>query len=177
MPVFAGYQPSALSLPPPDDLDVTMADQKHAEGIARLYSDREEVATAEANAWTQRTLGRMSERGCVVVATTDARVVGYGVADWLDPDAAPDGFYLLGVVVDPEFQRRGIAHVLTERRLDWLRERTDRVFYFANASNRATIDLHRTFGFRQLNHITSIAGVTFDGGKGILYEAGLPPRS
>ena len=72
MPTFADYQPSERGLSAPDDLAIVMADQRHASGVARLYSDRELVSAEEAGAWAQRAMGRISEKGCVWVASAAA---------------------------------------------------------------------------------------------------------
>ena len=120
MPGFATYQPLEASLQPPDDLVLGVAEQRHADSIAALYSVRE---------------GLPVEVG----------------AAWLDHEEAPKGFYLLGVVVDESFRRQGIGHVLTQMRLDWIRGRADQAYYFANAANEPTIDLHERFGFREVS--------------------------
>lgn len=173
MPHFATYQPFESALRPPDDLVVGLAEQRHADGIAALYSAREGVAAEVGTTWTQRVLSRMGESSFLVVAESGGRVVGYGLVAWLEPETTPEGFYLLGVVVDPSFGRKGIGHAMTRMRMDWIRERADQAFYFANVANEATIDLHEQFGFREVRRQSEIAGVTFDGGTGtgVLYQA------
>lgn len=107
------------------------------------------------------------------MADSDGTVIGYGLAEWLDHESAPAGFYLLGVVVDSSFRRMGVAHAITRLRMDWIRTHADEAFYFANASNSLTIDLHHRFGFREVLRASEISGVTFDGGAGILYRASI----
>ncbi|MGA9598090.1 MAG: GNAT family N-acetyltransferase [Acidimicrobiia bacterium] len=170
---FAEYAPCGPGRRPPADLLIGAADQRHADGIAALHAAREGVSSEQSREWAQRALDRAGERSYLVVAETGGRVVGYGLAGWLDSETAPHGFYLLGIVTDPSFRRMGIAHEITLQRLDWIRERADEAFYFANAANAATIDLHARFGFREVQRASEIAGVTFDGGSGILYRAAL----
>jgi ribosomal protein S18 acetylase RimI-like enzyme len=79
-------------------------------------------------------------------------VAGYGrVArfqpDPATPDAAPPGWYLLGLVVGPAWRRRGIGEALTTARMAWVAERADRVYYFTAHENRVSQELHQRLGF------------------------------
>ena len=66
------------------------------------------------------------------------------------PNMAPAGWYLSGVIVAEDYRRRGIGRRLTQARLNWIAERDRAAYYFSNARNRASIDLHRAFGFVEL---------------------------
>ncbi|MEA2711650.1 MAG: L-amino acid N-acyltransferase [Phycisphaerales bacterium] len=84
---------------------------------------------------------------------------------------APAGWYLTGVIVPVRYRRRGVGLALTRSRLEWLATRTDHAWYFANAGNRATIDLHARLGFREVTRDFHFPGVTFSGGGvGVLYR-------
>lgn len=92
-----------------------------------------------------------------VVAVVDDVVVGYGRTLPFEPGAdspagaAPDGYYLLGLVVDPEHRRRGLGRQLAEERLRWLAtRRATAVSYFTDRHNRASQRLHEQLGFRRL---------------------------
>jgi ribosomal protein S18 acetylase RimI-like enzyme len=116
----------------------------------------------------------------LVVAAIDDQVVGYGRLRMFEPesdappDTAPRGYYLTGVFVHPDRRRQGLAAALTEARLRWISERADEAWYFANARNSASIDLHRRFGFEEVTRRFSFSGLTFEGGEGILFRARLP---
>lgn len=83
---------------------------------------------------------------------------GYGRVGWQDQQARgntelPNGWYLLGVNVHPDWRRRGVGRALTERRLAWMRERAaeveaERLWYFTGLENRSSVALHAPFGFR-----------------------------
>src|SRR5690606_1120377 len=92
------------------------------------------------------------------VAELSGQIVGYARAVSYDPEAehsarlprSPGGWYLTGVVVNPDFRRRGIGHALTLFRMEWIRQRSDRVYYFVHPRNQASIDLHTRIGFQEI---------------------------
>jgi GNAT superfamily N-acetyltransferase len=113
----------------------------------------------------------------LLTATVDGVIVGFAKVAWIEPkpdapaNAAPAAFYLAGVNVDLEHRRRGIGRELTRRRMEWIAERASEVFYFANARNLTTIDLHAELGFLEVTRDFYVSGATFDGGVGILFRA------
>jgi ribosomal protein S18 acetylase RimI-like enzyme len=113
------------------------------------------------------------------VAVIERTIAGYGRAGSFAPPAgspanvAPAGFYLTGVIVDPAFRRRGIGLALTGARLDWIKSRSPRAYYFANEHNRVTIDLHLQLGFVELTRDFSHPQVRFENGAGILFGCDL----
>ncbi len=112
----------------------------------------------------------------LVVAEVDDMIVGYGRAGVFEPepdaaaDTAPRGYYLTGVFVRLDQRRGGIGAALTQARLDWIGERADEAWFFANARNVASIELHLRFGFEEVTRRFSFPGLTFDGGEGILFR-------
>lgn len=115
----------------------------------------------------------------LLVAEVAGEVVGYGRARLFEnppgapADAAPDGYYLTGVFVRPDCRRLGLAAALTEARLRWVAERADEAWFFANAQNIASIELHRRFGFEEVSRHFTFPDLTFDGGEGILFRSHL----
>ncbi len=115
-------------------------------------------------------------RRVLFVAIVDDILAGFARAGYVEmpEDApgnkAPDGYYLLGVIIKPEYRRRGIAAELTRKRLAWIRQYADTVYYFCNAQNRVSIDLHAALGFQKLTEDFYFPGVRFEGGKGVLFR-------
>ena len=115
----------------------------------------------------------------ILIAATEAGVVGFGKARYLmpaegiGPDPSLEGWYLTGVVVDRRFRRRGVGARLTAERLRWISRRSDSAYYFSNVQNRVSIALHERFGFVEIARGPTFAGVTFTGGEGILFRADL----
>lgn len=109
----------------------------------------------------------------LVVAEVDGTVAGHATARWLSFDAelarnVTDGWYLTGLLVSPEHRRRGLGRRLVDARLEWLGSRAERVWYFANGRNAASIVLHEQFGFRELTRDFIVPGVDFGKGGGVL---------
>jgi ribosomal protein S18 acetylase RimI-like enzyme len=117
----------------------------------------------------------------LVVAEAGGAIAGYGRARLFEPgpdapaDTAPRGYYLTGVFVEPELRRKGLGAALTGARLDWIGGRAADAWFFANARNGASIELHRRFGFEEVTRRFSFPGLAFAGGEGILFRLRLPP--
>lgn len=170
------------SLPPSehplDDLRIVAMTAADVESCAAIAAHRE---GDDIGPWRMSFRRRLIDADSfVLVARLGWRVVGYGVAARLTPEsdggrAAPEGWYLAGLVVTPDLRRRGIGGKLTLARMELLRLRTSRVYCFANARNQASIALHEAAGFTELTRDFAIPGVSFDGGEGILFETGFCP--
>lgn len=102
-----------------------------------------------------------------------ARVTHFQPEDPQPANGCPEGWYLMGVIVRPDYWRLGLGRQLTERRLRWIAERAPEAFYFANERNLASIDLHAAFGFTEVARGIQHPGVTFTDGEGILFRAAL----
>jgi len=116
----------------------------------RRGTERDALAWAERGILRNRT---EAERCALYVADRDGDVVAYGLAAHFGPpagspgNAAPTGFYLLGLVVHPDARRMRIGTRLVEVRLDWIAERAVEAWYFADDDNLSTIALHACFAF------------------------------
>jgi aminoglycoside 6'-N-acetyltransferase I len=118
----------------------------------------------------------VDEARLVVVASVGGTIVGWGKTHfWSYADGqAPGGHYLGGVTVIPELRRHGIARALTQARLDWIWGRADSAWYIVNPSNRASIDLHRQWGFAEVARAAKFHTTSFTGGVGLLLQAKQP---
>ncbi|MBM2621956.1 GNAT family N-acetyltransferase [Actinoplanes sp. LDG1-06] len=130
----------------------------------------ESVLKLDREPWRKK----LSESTMLHVAEEAGRIVGYARATfWTPPDdapanAAPSGWYLMGLVVAPEQRRRGVGRALTRVRLEAIAERASEVWYFASARNQSSIDLHTRLGFVEVTRDFWFPGLTFEGGVGVL---------
>jgi GNAT superfamily N-acetyltransferase len=168
-------------LGPADGFDVRRTRAEDLPDVARIVAEREEGDPAEHLARFVREFERRDgPESALWVATLGGRVVGHARAAWFTPpadspaDVAPEGWYLAGVIVDPAFRGRGVGDALTRARLDWVDGRGGATYYFANARNRVTIDLHAKLGFVERTRRFTYPGVSFTGGVGILFERRRP---
>lgn len=109
------------------------------------------------------------------VACAGSAVIGFARLAALVPaepeSAPPAGLYLGGVSVAPERRRHGVGRALTRVRLEhaFADPVLERVWYFANAGNEASIQLHAGFGFQEFERPMRFAPVSFTGGVGVLF--------
>ncbi len=59
----------------------------------------------------------------------------------------PSGWYLRGLRVHNNWQRRGLARMITKRRLKWLSSRTNQCFVFLSSEQKETIPMYKNLGF------------------------------
>jgi RimJ/RimL family protein N-acetyltransferase len=183
---FADYEPgseSRVRLHTPDDLDIHPASSDDLPALAAIAAEREGDPAAKWLESLGRTLGRVrTGSALLLVATIADEPVAYAKAERYMPaepapcNAAPGGWYLGGVVVRPEDRRRGVGAALTEARLDWISGRAGTAYYFANARNKASIDLHAALGFREMARDFHHPNAQFEGGLGILFAADVSGR-
>ena len=103
--------------------------------------DPDECAMASAvPCWWQMPTARSSAMAASVCVAANPQVAG----------AAPAGGYLLGLVVDQAWRRRGIGEALTRARMAWVAERSPRVYYFTGRGNLASQALHQRLGFTEM---------------------------
>lgn len=176
--LFAPYQPDAHGVPLPDVV-IRTASREDLPSTAALAAHREGGELAEWAAIHGRQFD--DEKRCLLVAVHHGKVIGYAWLAWLTPVAhggrnAPDGWYLSGVVVHPEYRRRGIGRRLTQARVDWVLEREPFAHYVVSASNRASRTLHAQLGFVEVAHEDFVVpGVVFTNHDGILCRLGARP--
>lgn len=112
----------------------------------------------------------------LVVACSGTEVIGWAKTHWWEhaDGPAPAGHYLGGVTVDPAWRRRGVGTMLTTFRLRWIWERDVEAWYVVNATNVASMAMHREFGFTEISEAAAFHTTTFEGGNGFLMHAHRP---
>jgi GNAT superfamily N-acetyltransferase len=140
----------------PIAVEVRAATPADADAIARVDRSAGVEPTEDLAARIRRALGRIAHgevRRYSCIALVEGRVVGYGKCayqEWPETPGSspvPDGWYLTGVQVLHDHRRRGIGRALTIHRIEWLRERTNTIYYFTGERNAPSMDLHGALGF------------------------------
>ena len=179
MAEIAGFVPRTSAMGPrqaPTDLEVRLATVEDAPAIAIISAAREGLVAHEIEPRVRGELaaGTFGTSHATWVATTGGRIVCYarlrrdegGRDD--EPQAAPSGWYLMGVVVSPAARRQGVGAALLEARLAWAAERTDHVLTMTSEANRASRALLESHGFRVIVEDVHHPRVTFQSGRGLL---------
>lgn len=174
---WATYQEDGDGEGTSEDVVIRPAVAADCRRVAAIVRERDSVPLADARAHCERDVAGTDR--LLLVATVGEEVAGFArAARWQRPPRGPDnlapgGWYLLGVVVRDRWRRHGIALELTRRRLEWIRERADEAYYFSNARNRASIDLHERLGFVELTRDFAFPDASFEAGEGILFRVDL----
>jgi ribosomal protein S18 acetylase RimI-like enzyme len=148
--------------------------------VAAITHERDRVAVSDAQLRCELDLADGSR--LLLVARVEGEVVAFGrAAHWnasssAPANSAPSGWYRFGVIVRDRWRRHGIGTELTRRRVTWISERAGTAYYFANARNRASIDLHEKLGFVEITRDFSFPGASFEGDEGILFRVDLQPQ-
>jgi len=181
--LFADFLPRGDSprLGPEDGLLIREAADRDLDALARIAALREGCDESTSRHAFETLLMGCAVRGGLrlVVAERERTVLGFGKIGRFEPplhapsNVAPAGWYLTGLVVAPRFRRLGVGDALTEERLRWIAGRSPAAYYFANAQNGATIALHRKHGFVEVTRSFHFPGVSFQGGRGILFRVDL----
>ncbi|MDB5098722.1 MAG: hypothetical protein JWM80_3143 [Cyanobacteria bacterium RYN_339] len=171
---FSQYLPDRDAAGRPMSIAIRPAGPADAGLLGELVASRDLGNQADHR---DRFLAEFEDRARVIlVAEVAGQVAGFGRLRHVQqaapraPKASPDGWYLAGLIVAPGFRRLGVGHLLTVRRLAQVRPMSPEVYYFANARNLASIDLHTRFGFQEVTRDFVFPGVTFTGGVGILFR-------
>ena len=174
---WAPDQPGSPRGPWPDGLVIREALLADCPGIAQMSHERDDADVDAERGRCNRDL-RDPDR-LLLVADVGGELAGFARAGRWEPPrdspegTAPAGWYLFGIVVRDGWRRRGIGIELTRQRLAWIRDRAEAAYYFANAGNVASIDLHGKLGFAEVTRDFTFPGASFEGGAGILFRVDL----
>jgi L-amino acid N-acyltransferase YncA len=168
MPLFALFEPHVRGQRDPD-VTIRASTPADAASVASVEGCRGPLPLGFA----ERVAGWADDaaRG-LVVGELDGVVVGWGmVAPWTDHDDAPDGHYVSALTVVPEARRRGVAARMLADLCTWTWTRDDVLWSVVNARNAASLAVHARHGFVEVGRNAAYAGITFEGGEGVLLRA------
>lgn len=171
MPLFAPFEQQRRGRCDPD-VTIRVATRADAAAVTMVAGCRGPLPVGFAEriaAWADDPARRL------IVGELDGVVVGWGmVAPWTDHDDVPHGQYVSALTVVPEMRRRGVGDRMLSHLCTWTWERDDRLWSVVNARNAAFLALHVRHGFAEVGRAAGCAGITFEGGEGVLLRATRP---
>ena len=178
MSLFAEYSaklPAQSGLDASCGLVIRLGAEPDLPAIAAITAEREGDSPERRRSSAEEFLrqSRSTDRSSLFVAELLGEVIGFGQCSYFVPlenalrPVAPEGWYLAGLIVAPKFRRRRVGLQLTRARLQWIAQRANCAYYFANAKNLVSLELHQKLGFEELTRNFFYAGATFAGGDGI----------
>ncbi|MEV5961388.1 GNAT family N-acetyltransferase [Kribbella sp. NPDC051952] len=174
---FADYQPDVERQELGTPVEIRPARDEDLDACAALIVTRTGGPAADRRKLLVADLANPDRH--TVVACVDGEVIGYAavirhqVSPTDPPTTAPSGYYLIGLIVAPEWRRHGIGDLLTQARMRWTATRADHIYYFANLANAPTLDLHVRFGFSEVTRNFTFPKAPLQPGSGVLLRAAL----
>ena len=151
------------------DLTIRAAVKADITAIVNLSLDRE-AGDPERISASIKSYVDNNHDSIIQVAVVDSRIVGFGKARHFQGEGIEvPGWYLSGLIVAPEYRHANLGSSLTLDRLDELKQRCSEVYYFDNAINRVSIELHQKLGFKLIKEPFVFPKVTFTRSHGQLY--------
>jgi ribosomal protein S18 acetylase RimI-like enzyme len=167
-PAFATFMPHAHGLDDPR-VQLREATEEDVSAIVAIDATRGPRKPGHAE-WVLERITNPAK--LVLVAVLDDVVVGETATHWwTGHDDAPDGYYVSGVTVLPEWRRHGAGTRLLDALTAWIWDRSDRAWSVVNAQNLPSLAPHERHGFREVDRGPTFAGITFTGGSGVLLSA------
>ena len=89
------------------------------------------------------------------VALKNQELIGYSKIGFRNSinNEFPDliiGWYLTGITIHPNWRRVGTGRLLTKIRINWLKDKTNEVYYWSNKNNITSELFHKDFGFKKI---------------------------
>ncbi len=181
MKSYAEYQPQARGSVN-ERIEIIRAERRHIAGIAEMRVQRDGVDFQIVSQKLHATFDEMEthpDKHCVLAAEHFGGLVGFGRVGFIPTNSIggaygmPEGWYLTGTIVKPEYRRQGVGRRLCAERIKWISQFSNSAFYMANARNKPSIRLHEEFGFKEIGRKFGLPGLTFQGGEGVLFETRL----
>ncbi|PFG18861.1 GNAT family N-acetyltransferase [Serinibacter salmoneus] len=171
---YAEYRPATTRPARTLDVDVRAADVDDVTAIVEVERAARGMAPA---GFLEALRALMGRHGTIllVAVLTDLGAAGEGVIGWAsarfrEPEDAPNGWYVGGLAVLPDVRRRGVARLLLATLDEHRPGNAGLLRSIVNARNLASLALHRSCGFREIERGPVFLGVEFTGGEGVLLE-------
>jgi RimJ/RimL family protein N-acetyltransferase len=180
---YATFNPKHKSDALPSDISFRLAKIEDCKAIASLlYATNSDTTLDEYIQRTQREIEKYNTSEDiyrVFVSCLNNDIIGYCrffhsalIPKEKKIHSAPEGLYLMGIIVRDDMRGKGVADFMSRKRLDYLQNLGIHEVYSAVASqNIASHSMHMSFGFTAIKYnIQGFHSITFPCGSGTLYK-------
>ncbi len=160
-------------------IEVRLAQENDLERIAKITQDFEPQTLERYKESFKSQIEQNSNPESsifIFVAIIDNIVVGHGKLFYYSKEKhdvefkSPEGWYLNGVIVAPEFRRKGVAKALLSFRESFILEKKgNEVFSIVSVENIPSISYHTSLGFKEQERAPGYLSVKLKCGEGILF--------
>jgi ribosomal protein S18 acetylase RimI-like enzyme len=170
---FAKYEPNIIPRSPLKNVIYRSAQKNDSEEIAKITFQRENNSKKyDLNHYVEKSKKEINsletnDKLYLFVAEYNKQIIGFGRIKYYNN---PSRWFLMGVIVSPNFRRMGIGKNLTIERLKFIKKKSNEIFYIVNAQNKVSIALHEKLGFKKIDEASTFLNVKFDGDKGFLFQ-------
>lgn len=176
------FSPDIKSSAAPENLIFRLVQRGDRDVVTQLMAARNpEKDLSEVYKTTDRELHSVETdpNYRLYVAELDGKVVGFcrfyhssGLPASKKVYPAPEGWYGMGILVDPEMRRQGIARFLFANRIRVLKEQgVQELYSIVDAKNLTSLRMHREFGFLEVARGAGFLQVKLESGDGYLFKA------
>jgi len=175
------FDPTTKSKAPPSNLKFRIVDRNDRDAITALMAIRNpQVDLTHISEKMDKELDLVETDPTyrLYVAELDGKVVGFcryyhssRLPDSKKVYPASEGWYGMGIMVDPTIRRQGIARFITLNRLKVLKESGVTEFYsIVDANNFTSLKMHRKFGFEEVGRAEGFLHIKLESSDGFLFK-------
>ena len=162
-------------------IKVRLAAENDISRIAEITHDFEpQTIEGYRNAFYKQVLQNTEQdsNAYIFVALIDEYIVGHGKLFYFNDQKhdvdfeSPQGWYLNGIIVDPEYRRRGVARKLLKARESFAfhYKSGQDIYSIVSAENVPSINYHLNSGFVEDKRAPGFLNVRLKCGEGILFR-------
>lgn len=176
------FNPNQQKKPTPEGLRYRLANEHDRSTLIKLSAERNPSTPIETiEKQVDRELKTLSEdsRYRLYVAALDGEgVIGFcrfyhsgGLPIERKKFPAPEGWYAMGIFVEPKYRGRGVARFLSERRIQSLKKLGAlEYFTIVDNKNQTSLKMHKSFDFEAIEQAPGFLHIKFESDTGTLFR-------
>ena len=175
------FNPNLKSKSPPQNLIFRLVTQADREAIIRLTSLRnptQDLLIIQKNTDKELDNVETDSNYLLYVAELNGAVVGFcrfyncsALPETKKIYPAPEGWYGMGIIVDPEMRRNSIARFLSMKRFEVLKQKGIQELYsIVDSKNLTSQNMHKSFEYEKVAEAEGFLHIKLESGKGYLFK-------